>query len=421
MKKLSLALLIGLFGLILMPKTIVQAEQFDNLVQLPIDSAQEAEIDLILEGEVDETPEAGVVLGVQKEMVSENKGPHFRFGETIVINEDLTGDVYTAGGTVRVEGKIDGDLLIAGGTVILNGEVTGDVRAGAGNIILNGIIGQNLTVGGGSVVFSSGAEVGNSIVAGAGTIDIAGSVMGNVWLGSGAAKLEGDFGGDVNVQADALEIAPGVMIGGSLMTETAQEVMVDATQIGGEKKLTLIPERQVKERKDRSRKMDSVGGVLVKAAAVGFLFQFIMTLVSGSIVLYLVSKLASKLGDQVLENPLANLGWGFAYLILAPIAILLTISTVVALPIGFLMFGLYVLSLCLSKWVVAIAVGKKIKTQFKIKALSNQYLSFGTGLLVLSIAYAVPLAGGFIQLIALLLGMGVIFGLIKKTFFFKRK
>jgi len=423
MKKLSLALLIGLFGLILIPKSIAQAEQFDHLIGLPIDSAQEAEIDLILESATDEMPENGVILGVNnKEITPENKGPHFRFGETIVIDENLTGDVYAGGGTVRVEGKIDGDLLVGGGTIILNGEVTGDVRAGGGNIVFNGIIGQNLTVGGGNIIFNSSATVGNSIVAGGGTIDAAGQAMGNVWMGSGMAKLSGDFGNDVNVYADAMEVAPGVMIGGSLIAETTEEaVIADGAQINGEKKLTLAPEREGKKQKARSKKMDSVGGFLVKASLIGFLVSFIIAVVSGSILLYLVPKLANKLAGQVLESPLANLGWGFAYLILAPMAILFTMATIVALPIGFLMLGFYILSLCLSKWVVAIAVGNKLEMQFKIKALQNKYLSFATGLLVLSLAYAVSLLGGLVQLITLLLGMGVIFGLIKKTFFSKTK
>lgn len=423
MRKVILFFLITLFGLMILPKSVL-AKQYDNLITLPIDEAQAQEFEemesdrfAFLNDELEEE-----VLGTASDlMVDEDVdlGPHFFFGEETTLDEDLVGDVYVAGGNVVINGTIDGDLLVAGGTVTLNGEVTHDVRAVGGSIFVNGIIGDNLTIFGGSVLFDSKSTVGNSIVAGGGEVSIDGEVMGRVFLGGGAAKLAGTYGSDVNAQADTIKIAPGVVIAGSLIADAAMEVDIsDEAEVMGEKMVTVTPKEE--RRGSSKEKMDSVGGVLVKATLVEFFMKLAMAVVSGGLVIYFMPKLVNQVSQRVLEAPMANAGWGLVYLFMTPIIILLLMISIVALPVAGIVTLVYLLTFIVAKWVVAYAVGVKLAKNLKVKALENKYLGFAVGMLVLNAVGFVPILGWLVKAVAFFVGMGAIFHMIKVNILSKK-
>lgn len=413
MRNILFLFFISLFGLVILPKTVL-ASQYDNLIELPVDEAQES---FLQENE-------GEVLGAM-EMVedfekTEDMGPHFYFGEDVSIYEDLTGDVYVAGGSVEVNGMIDGDLLVAGGTVMINGEVSQDVRAAGGNVFIKGLIGQNLTVAGGTVFFDPDTMVGNSIVAGAGEISVDGEVLGRVLLGGGAAKIAGNYGSDVNAQADTIKVSPGVVIAGSLIADAHTDAQVaDDAEILGERMVTVTPEEE--RRKVDSNKMEAMGGVLVKASFGEFVVKLLMGIVSGSIVLYFVPKFAQRLSKQATTKTMASLGWGFVFLIITPMAILLALVSIVGIPLACLMTLFYLVTFATAKWVSAYAIGQKLVENLNIKMTENKYVVFALGLLILNGVGYVPILGWLVQMIAFLVGMGAIFTIFKMDVLSRRK
>ncbi|MDH5532896.1 MAG: hypothetical protein OEX81_00515 [Candidatus Pacebacteria bacterium] len=412
MRKVISVFLIGLFGLMILPKSVL-AKQYDNLITLPVDEAQEQEIQAMDTSFVLEETDGEVLGTVQNAIVEDvDMGPHFYFGEDITVDEDLVGDVYVAGGTVVVNGMIDGDLMVAGGTVTLNGDVSQDVRAAGGTLMVNGMIGENLSIAGGTILFSSESKVGNSIVAAGGEVSLDGEVLGRVFLGGGAAKLAGSYGSDVNAQADTIQVAPGVVIAGSLIAEAGIKVDVsEEAEVMGEKMVSITP---VEGRKDLSdEKMKSVGGVLVKATLVEFFMKLAMAVVSGGLVIYFMPKLVEQVSKTVLDAPLANAGWGLVYLFITPIVILLAMISIVALPIAGIITLVYLLSFIVAKWAVAYAVGIKLAKNLKVKALENKYLGFAVGMLVINAVGFVPVLGWLVKTIVFFIGMGAIFSLIK--------
>lgn len=415
MRKTILALTTSLVGLLALP-SLVSAEQYDNLVKLPLDQNQAALIEEVSEGEVLGTDTVALVAD---EMV--DQGPHFFYGEEQIIDEDLIGDVYVVAGKVEVNANIDGDLMVLGGTVILNGDITQDVRAGAGTIYVNGMVGQNLTVGGGQVYFGENAKIGNSVVAGGGDVNLDGQTMGKVLLGGGAARLAGQYGSDVHAQADTFKVMPGVVVNGSLIADayTSADVAPDA-QILREKMVKVIPPEEQK-RPVQAEKMKPVGGILVKAALLEFMFKFLIGLVSGSMLIYFLPKLVKNVKTQVQELPMANFGWGLIYLFMAPIVIFFALVSVVAMPIAGLMALVYMGSMIVAKTFVAMAIGDRLVQKLKLKAIKNPYLSFAFGLLVLKMVGYLPILGWLVSCVAFVVGMGAVFTLMKNYLFNKTK
>lgn len=408
MRKTSLGLALAVTGLVLLPAA-VRAKQYDNLIQLPVDENQAAVLEEL-------ALEEGAVLGVKTaaKPVVENRGPHFFYGEEQVLDEDLVGDVYVLAGRVEINGTIDGDLLVIGGTVVLNGDVSQDVRAGAGTIYVNGAIGQNLTVGGGQIIFAETAQVGNSVVAGGGEVSLDGQTMGKVLLGGGAARLAGEFGDDVHAQADTFRVMPGVVINGSLIADAYTSADVpDDVKVSEEKLVKIVPPEERQQRTARPEKMQPVGGVLVKSTLLELLIKLMIGIVSGSLLIYLLPKLVHAVKTQVLASPKANFGWGLVYLFMTPIVILLTLISVVAMPIAGLIFLAYLGSMIVAKTLVAVALGEKLVEKFKLKNLKNPYLVFALGFVVLKVVGIIPILGWLVSYVAFVMGMGALFILAK--------
>ncbi|MCL4208515.1 hypothetical protein KJZ63_02690 [Patescibacteria group bacterium] len=400
----------------------IRAEQYDNLVQLPLDQNQAEVIDDQVGGEVlgTQTTKAMVSDKSVLDVTTVDAGPHFFYGEEQVIDENLVGDVYVFAGKVEINGNIDGDLMVLGGTVVLNGDVTQDVRAGAGTIYVNGQIGQNLTVGAGQIYFGEKALIGNSVVAAGGDVNLDGQTTGKVLLGGGAARLAGKYGSDVHAQADTFKVMPGVVVAGSLIADayTSADVAPDA-QVMKENMVKVVPPEQ-KNRPQREEKMRSVGGVLVKAVMMEFLFKLLIGFVSGSILIYFLPKLVKAAKNQVLLAPMANFGWGLVYLFMTPIVILLTLVSVVAMPIAGLLVLIYLGSMMVAHTVVAVALGDKLVHGANVKMFKNPYLSFGVGLLVLRLVCFLPLLGWMVGFVSFTIGMGTLF-ILMKSYLAERK
>lgn len=416
MRKTSLGLALVVAGLILSPSA-VRAEQYDNLISLPIDENQAAVFDQTALGE-------GEVLGEKTAAlpVVENRGPHFFYGEEQILNEDLVGDVYVLAGRVEINSNIDGDLLVVGGKVVLNGDVSQDVRAAAGTIYVNGVIGQNLTVAGGQIIFADTVKVGNSIVAGGGEVSLDGQTQGKVLLGGGAARLAGVFGSDVQARADTFRVMPGVVINGSLIADAYTSADVpDDVQVAERKLVKIVPPEERQPRTARANKMEPLGGVLVKTELLQLVIKLVIGLISGCLLIYFLPKLVNAVKTQVLASPQGNFGWGLVYLFMTPIVILVALISVVAIPIAGLIFLAYLGSMIVAKTMVAIALGEKLAERFKSQNLKNPYLVFALGFVVLKVVGVIPIIGWLVSFGAFVMGMGALFTLAKGYLFGGRK
>lgn len=331
-------------------------------------------------------------------------GPHFRAGESIVIDEDLVGDVYVGASTVIVEGKIDGDLLVGGGTVTLNGEVTEDVRVGGGTVVLNGIVGQDVAAGGGSVTFGPSSEVAGSVITGGGMVVFNGEIAGNVLTGAGAAQLAGDFGQDVMLEAGELQVLSSAVISGNLTANYEEKADVsDRAQIMGEQNV----ERMYRSQKTEQAR-DKMTGFGKGMNQVRSTMSLVLGLVSGLVIMYLFPKVTDAVTNKIIKKPLPSLGWGFVKLLVLPITTVVLMVTVVGLPLAFMLLMGFAVGMMTSTWVAGKALGEKIYQESKAKWLKDRYLQFVVGLTLIQLLGLLPLVGWLIKLVAFLMGFGAL-------------
>lgn len=94
-------------------------------------------------------------------------------GETVVIDQELGGDVLIAGNTLQITAAIYGDVLIAGMDIDTSASVMEDARLAGFRIDVNAPVGGNLT---------TASQRSEHLVAAASIMSLYGTVGGNTEL-----------------------------------------------------------------------------------------------------------------------------------------------------------------------------------------------------------------------------------------------
>jgi hypothetical protein len=326
-------------------------------------------------------------------------GGKIRSGEQIVIpaGETVPHDLYAAGGTVRIEGRVEGDVvaaagevdvagtvtgdvITAGGTTMLLGQVDGDVRTAAGQVMVRGSVGEDLLMAGGRTTIASQARVGEDLIFTTGQTIMDGTVAGDALGSTGAYIKRGVVAGTERVVVGEPAVRPPPTIGERVL--------------------------------DRLR-------------------RYVSILAVGALLLWLIPRALRGVADVVRGRPLPSLGAGvlgiigFGVIVLA--VILLTV--LVAIVLGLLGFGLLtgtaVFGGILTEGILAflfllvLAFGAQAAVGLSIGRLllrqgqdARPFLldlgALALGVLVVVVISSIPLVGGVLEFVLVLLGLGAL-------------
>jgi cytoskeletal protein CcmA (bactofilin family) len=390
-----------------------------------------------------------------------------RGGENVVIGKDevINDDLFVAGETVTVDGTVNGDLIAAGRIVIVNGKVTGNVVAAGAGVTVNGEVGHDVfaagavvTIGsdarighnaytaGASVEGRAGSQIGGSLLIGAGQALVSGQIARDLLAGTGRLRLEGVVGRDAKVAVDASDTAPslGYMFGpnmppmpavppGLTFGEEARVVgsldyisskaVEGAARVAARVKHTLPPQdEQLSRELARRQSASSYGFNAVR--------RLIALLLVGLLIAWLAPRWITVPTEKLLARPLPSLGIGLVGLIATPLGWLVALGVVIVVAVIFgllslgaltwltLLAGLPALGLTLfailfvvsylCQAIVAYLGGRWIVGRIRPEWNSRLYAPLLIGLFVLGLLIAVPVAGGLLQFLVVLAGLGAI-------------
>lgn len=313
--------------------------------------------------------------------------------EDVIIDGEVTGDVIALGESVSIRGRIGGLLFAAGETVNLEGSVTGSAFGVGETVSVRSTdLKANLFGVGETVIIYPDSQIGGNGVVVAEDAEVAGQI-GKDLIGVGdGVKLLGSVGGNMRAMSRSLRLAAGASIGGDLnarLRSTEDALIDDGASIGGERNLTEWP-------KERSRylRFEFYAGEII-----GLLAAFITGLV--------LFRLIPGLASVTLESGAAALttaGIGAVALIATPALAMATLITLIGAPIAIL--ALLIWGACL--YFAAIVTAKFIGTLILPAHEDRPTLPLLLGLSLLVILGNLPLIGGPIELVVLIIGLGMI-------------
>ena len=312
---------------------------------------------------------------------------------TVPVGETVQGDLIASAGTVRIDGRVDGDLVATGGEVTvagtvtgdvlaaagsttISGEVGGDVRAGTGQARVEGRIGEDLVLGAGQATVAQGAQIGGDVIVGAGRLRVDGAVTGSVLGAVGDYTRTGSVGGSEQVTVQQPEPAP-------TLTERGLDLL---------------------------RRYASI-------------------LVIGVLLLWLVPRAFRGAADAVLGRPLVSFGVGILGFIGVVVLLVLVILVTVLLAVGLGLLGLGPLvgaavfggtlaaGVVAFLFFIAVAFGAQATVGLGLgrllfrgprRSLLKAFGALVIGVLVVVLISSIPVAGGWLEALLVLLGLGAL-------------
>lgn len=311
---------------------------------------------------------------------------------------EKAGSSFVAGENATSNKTIDGILFAAGNNVSIKGINEYGLYAG-NNIKVNSTIQKDLFVAGNVIEFNKNVTVGRDAYIAGNKIDISGTITGDLKIYARSVDLS-----DVNVTGELYIECESVSIGDNVVVVDKVKYNEDAV-VSGNFDSNIVVERY-KPTNYKNTDNSSNKGILDEIVSIASII--IVALVLNS----LFPKINKSLNKKITAKKIfTNMGTGFAILILLPIASVIAMITGVGLGIGLLSLAIYVIALCLALIPVMVIIGENLLTSvFKLK--SNQYLSIMIGVIVVKLISYIPVFGGIVYFLLMLVGLGYIKGLM---------
>jgi cytoskeletal protein CcmA (bactofilin family) len=297
---------------------------------------------------------------------------------TVRVDGRVDGDLVATGGQVTVAGTVTGDLLAAAGSTTISGKVDGDARVASGQARVQGQVGEDLLVAAGQATVDSGARVGGDLVFGAGRVQMDGAVAGSVLGATGNYNRGGSVDGSERVNAGQ-------------PAEQRQPTLADRT-------------------------LDA-------------LRRYVSILVIGVLGLWLLPRVLRGAADAARSRPLVSLGVGVLGFIgvIVGLMLLVLVTVLAAVVLGLLGIGsltgvtvfggILVAAIVVFLFVLAIAFAAQATVGLALGRLllrgEDRSFLAGLGALALGVLMvvpvaAIPLAGGWLEALLVLLGLGAL-------------
>ena len=313
----------------------------------------------------------------------------YAFGGNLDISSDISGDLIVAGGNITVTGRVDGNITATGGQITVNGPVTGTIRVSGGSIVINGRVGRDVLVGAGTLTLGPDSIVVGDLIAGTGLLRANGIIGDNVRGGLGSAEFAGKVGGDIKISVDDLTLLDGARVGGDIIYRSDRNADISTgAEVQGEieKKPPLKPQKR-----------SPAWGAL------GWLWSLVGMILTALVITWLFPGTLKSTKRALTERTGATFGLGAVTLLLTPIAALLLIIFTIglALPIALIALAVYIIAIYIGQIYAAAAIGNALlKRENGVGAV--------LGVIGFSVLRLVPYLGGFVTLVLIIIGLGIV-------------
>lgn len=338
------------------------------------------------------------VAQVRASAETSEAGNTYLAGGDLKITQPVSGDLIAAGGRISVEGNVGADAAIAGGSVDIRAPVKQDLRVAAGTVNVNQAIGADLVAAGGKVRIEPAASISGSAWVAGNDVNVDGRIGHGARIYGNKITLNGEIDGDTRLYGEQIVLTPAARINGNLSYASPVAFPENQrVQVSGTITRVDMPAEEHSRRKG--------------AGALSWFHPiFLVSMLICGMLLYLLFPNAVLGIEQAIEqHPVRSLLTGLALLFTVPPLAILFMATVIGLPIGFALLLLYPLALLLGYLATAFFLGKRLALTMKHSdplSTKKQALFLALALLILSLALAIPFLGGFILILAIVIGTG---------------
>ncbi len=325
----------------------------------------------------------------------------FAAGNTLLINKPIAGDLIAAGGNVEVAATVAGDALLAGGDIAVSKKISQSLYSISGKLFVNDSIGRNARVAGGQIEFSPISEVNGNVSAAGGQVSLKGKVNGNVQAAGGRVLIDAIISGDVEATSGQVEIGPNAKIAGKLRYASRDPIVRDpAAKVAGSVE-TFEPSGGWPVPENVEHRMGRSGGWV----------WTIGLLIVATTLIALMPTFYTRVVETYRTRPAMSLLIGFITLICVPALAILFLITIIGVPLALLIIAAYLILLVVGYVTTGISIGDWLLKRVTDDKAGSTWWRIGSavaGVLIVSLIARIPWVGGWVVLIALLIGLGAL-------------
>ncbi len=327
---------------------------------------------------------------------------YFAGNERVIISGIVNGDIYSAGAEVTFDGTTSSDLITMGGNITISGQIDGDVRLAGGNVTFSGAeIAGNVTVAGGDVLIDQATNIGGSIVALGGNLQFMGPIGKNLVVAGGNVTVGNSINGDIwSPGVGSLRLMNGASVNGQLTYTSSEEALIsDGATVSG------VTERR-EPPVDKQDANEAAGKGMAGLAGL-FLFillgDLLMSILLGLALVFFMPNFVIRAAGKAITSVGNSFLIGLVVAIVAPIALLLFMLTLVGIPLALALFVIFFLVLWFAKVLGSIALGRRILT---VKKTESSYKAVFLGVVLYFVLGIIPVIGSLLQGFIALTGLG---------------
>ncbi len=331
---------------------------------------------------------------------------YFGAGGSLNVTEAVRGDAFMAGGRVSTASEVKGDLIAAGGEVSIGGAIGDDLYVAGGDVQVDAVVTGDARVAGGDVTVGPATVIAGALTMSGGRIRFEGNAQDGLHASGGSVYIDGAVRGDVEVEADEVEIGPNARITGKLVARTTREPSIPAgAQIAGG---IEFHEAEAGHMVIDDGAAHNVGSV---AHGVGSLLWMFGVFIAGTLFMLAFPAYSARAAQWIGKEPLRSLGLGFVILVSLPVLSVLLLVTIIGIPLALVVLLLYGLLLFLGWVTAAMFIGDKLlgfARRSEPATFGRKMLALLLAVLALWLVGMIPVVGGWIRFAALLLGVGAL-------------
>lgn len=329
--------------------------------------------------------------GEQDITTTENEEPEiyndnlYLFNDNVVMNQLVDGNVYIVGQNVEITGKVNGSLFVIADTVTFSKDsyIMQSIYVCANELYLNG--------------------AANDLYAIANKVDMSydSFMLRDLYVTANSFNFNGGAGRNAFVSAKDFNFVTtegsAAIVYGNLTYTSSNELALSNDLVQGEIKYSKY-ENAFGEKSVQDIILDYI---------VDFLKVLLYTVAVFLLALWLAPKFVEKSSSFIGKKSAMALGVGIISCVVAIIVSICLLFSVIAIPLGFAIFVLFMLMLSIAFAVTTICITNKVKEKFKF---NNKYSTALTLILVTLILWAleqIPYVGFVVSIIVSLIGFGI--------------
>lgn len=324
----------------------------------------------------------------------------FLSGQNVRVDGDIKGTTFITAGNIEINGTIDGDLFIAGQNTIINGTVKGSIFAAGQDITVNGIVENSVYLAGATLKTASQTK-GSAFLAGQ-TIFIEkdAAIEKDVFVGASKVYQDGLINGNFSSSSELLSI--GGKIGGDLKYSSQKKVkLLSGYEVAGKVTWEKIETKHSDDSKSR----------FTRAAFIRVLLSILASLIVWLVAKWISPDFWTNLASEIGIAPIKTLGLGIIAVVFIPIVSVLSMFTIVGIPLSLITLSLYGVAMYISKIILSVYIAVLLQKRFNWSNALTFWL-FLLSLIVLTSLGIIPVIGMIVGFVIASFGLGSIFLMI---------